>query len=81
MTCVVELRVVAEARGNRADCYLREVIAREHALCELEYFQRSNYDWAAIRHAEAEARLWEARCDKAEVALAVCRKKLKTLLQ
>jgi len=64
MACLAEQRVVAEARSKKVDSYLREVIAREHALCEIEYFKKSSYDWAAVRHAEAEVRLWETmlRC-------------------
>jgi len=81
MPCLAQRRVLADARSGRDAAYLDEVIAHEHAICEIEYFSRRSYDWAPVRHAEADIHLWEARCDEAEIALAGCLEELKISLQ
>lgn len=80
MSCEAERQVFTKSRYEKDAARVREGVALENALCEITHIQGC-YDWAAVRRAEADVRLWEVRCAAAEVALAACVEKLKLLSQ
>ena len=73
VNCNAERLTLAEARRERAEARLRELIESEKALVLLERFgTRSFYDWTNVRHARRDVLCWEARCNRAQVALKEC---------
>jgi aminoglycoside phosphotransferase family enzyme len=81
MDCLPERRALKEARARLDKSRLRETMAFEKAFHEIKHFLEARYDWGAVRKAQADVRLWESRCDLAEVALAECIENRKPLTQ
>ncbi len=75
--CKAARQALADAKHERDDAQLHELIESEKALYDAEHFNKHIYDWADLRRAMKEVRRWEARCEGVEVVLAECLKKTK----
>lgn len=78
MTCGAEEQALAEIREQTRNA--QERVQREKARAEsaLLRFNKSTYDWRAVRLAEALMECWNERCAQAEEALERCKKRAKT---
>ncbi len=72
MKCKAARQALEDAEHQRDDAQVHAVIAAENAQFIVLHSDRLSFDWAAVRKALRDVRLWEARCNGAEVALAEC---------
>jgi hypothetical protein len=70
--CKIERRTLAFTQLERNKAELRELMESEKALYQIELWITNIHDWADVRQARREVLCWEARCDRAEIALKRC---------
>ena len=70
--CKAEMQTLVIAQLKRSEARLRELMETEKALREIERCVTNLYDWADVCQARRDVLHWEARCDRAEIALKHC---------
>jgi len=73
--CQAEMQALVIAQFKRSEARLRELMESEKALHEIERWTKDLYDWADLRRAKRDVLCWEARCNRAEIALKRCVKR------